>query len=43
MIEKIIEHFIRNKCFVVLVTGVVIALGVYSMLNIPLKQVGCYS
>lgn len=43
MIEKIIEYSIRNKVFAVLVTGSVIALGVYSMLNIPLKQGGCYS
>lgn len=35
MIEKIIEYSIRNKFFVVLVTGFVIALGVYSMPNIP--------
>ena len=39
MIERIIEYSIRNKFFVILVTGVIIAGGVYSMLNIPLDAI----
>ncbi len=39
MIEKIIEYSIRNKFFVILVTGVIIAAGIYSMLNIPLDAI----
>ncbi len=39
MIEKIIEYSIRNKFFVVLITGVVIALGMYAMFNIPLDAI----
>lgn len=36
MIEKIIEYSIRNKFFVLLATGVIVAVGIYSMMNIPL-------
>ena len=43
MIEKIIEYSIWNKVFAVLVTGSVIALGVCSIINIPLKKGGSYS
>jgi Cu(I)/Ag(I) efflux system membrane protein CusA/SilA len=39
MIERIIEYSIRNKFFVILVTGVVIAAGIYAMLNIPLDAI----
>jgi len=39
MIERIIEYSIRNKFFVILVTGVIIAAGIYSMLNIPLDAI----
>ena len=39
MIEKIIEYSIRNKFFVILITGVVIAAGIYAMLNIPLDAI----
>ncbi len=39
MIEKIIEYSIRNKFFVVLITGVIVAAGIYSMLNIPLDAI----
>ena len=39
MIEKIIEYSIRNKFFVILLTGVIIAAGIYSMLNIPLDAI----
>ena len=39
MIEKIIEHSIRNKFFVILVTGVIIAAGIYSVRNIPLDAI----
>ena len=39
MIEKIIEFSIRNKFFVILVSGVIIAGGVYAMLNIPLDAI----
>jgi len=39
MIEKIIEYSIRNKFFVILITGVIIAAGIYSMLNIPLDAI----
>ena len=36
MVERIIEYSIRNKFFVIIVTLVVIAIGIYSMINIPL-------
>jgi Cu(I)/Ag(I) efflux system membrane protein CusA/SilA len=36
MIEKIIESSIRNKFFVIMVTLVVIAIGIYAMVNMPL-------
>ena len=39
MIERIIEYSIRNKFFVILLTGVIIAGGIYSMLNIPLDAI----
>jgi Cu(I)/Ag(I) efflux system membrane protein CusA/SilA len=39
MIEKIIEYSIRNKFFVILLTGVIIGAGIYSMLNIPLDAI----
>ena len=36
MVERIIEYSIRNKFFVIIVTLVVIAIGIYAMINIPL-------
>jgi len=39
MIGKIIELSIRNKFFVILLTGVVIAAGLYAMRNIPLDAI----
>ncbi len=39
MVERIIEYSIRNKFFVLLVTGVVIAGGIYSMVNLPLDAI----
>ena len=39
MIEKVIEYSIRNRFFVILVIGVVLAAGVYSMRNIPLDAI----
>jgi Cu(I)/Ag(I) efflux system membrane protein CusA/SilA len=39
MIERIIEYSIRNKFFVILVTGVILAAGIYSIGNIPLDAI----
>jgi hypothetical protein len=39
MIARIIEYSIRNKLLVLIVTGVVITLGVYAMLDIPLDAI----
>ncbi len=39
MIEKIIETSIRNRFLVILITGGIIAGGVYSMLNTPLDAI----
>jgi len=39
MVEKIIEYSIRNKFFVLLVTGVVIAAGIYAMVNLPIDAI----
>jgi len=39
MIEKIIEYSIRNKFFVLLLTGVMIAAGIYCMINMPLDAI----
>ncbi|MFQ5877258.1 MAG: efflux RND transporter permease subunit [Acidobacteriota bacterium] len=36
MVERIIDYSIRNKVFVVIVTLIIITIGIYAMLNIPL-------
>ena len=39
MIEKILDLSVRNRWFVVLVTGVACALGVWSLLKLPIDAV----
>ncbi|MCZ6670462.1 MAG: CusA/CzcA family heavy metal efflux RND transporter [Acidobacteria bacterium] len=39
MVERIIEYSIRNKFFVLIVTGALIAAGLFSMWNIPLDAI----
>jgi Cu(I)/Ag(I) efflux system membrane protein CusA/SilA len=39
MIEKIIEYSVKNKFMVILLTAVVIAVGIYCMLNIKLDAI----
>ncbi|HEX7401987.1 MAG TPA: efflux RND transporter permease subunit, partial [candidate division Zixibacteria bacterium] len=39
MIEKIIEYSVKNKFMVILLTAVVIAVGIYCLLNIKLDAI----